>query len=223
VQQIDKIDDFMNLDCPILRFRATLEGPCVGDVFADFIMNVNQRSQWDPAIDEVYEAYPIRDLDAANALMGFGKYGDCSRLGVGYCRTKKYLAVSAREQLTLCGIQHYESGATLIWGTEMADWHNDLLPSHCDRTTRSKSHLFCTTLVPCGENQFDVEYCLQIDIGGKLPSWITTPILVETIKGLFRHAKEYYGQEKVWLQAEQQSMQQHDEQMEARNSILMTP
>jgi len=141
VSCVDKIDDFQSLKCPILRFRASLEGPCIGDAFVSLIMDLEERSKWDPSIKEVYEAYPIRDLDAANIQMGFGKYGDCSRLGVGYCQTKSYLAVPGREQLTLCGVQNFEDGSSLIWGTEMEDWHNHLLPPG-KRTTRARSHLF---------------------------------------------------------------------------------
>jgi hypothetical protein len=183
-------------------------------------MKLQDREQWDPAIQNVYEAYPIQDLDVANVLMGFGKYGDCSRLGVGYCRTKSYLAVSGREQLTLCGIQDFEDGSCVIWGTEMEEWHNHLLPEDQDRTTRSKSHLFSTTLVPTGPNSFDVEYTLQIDVGGKLPNWITTPILVETIKSMYRHGQWFFNKNQDALRSD---LELQDHRMEERNSILMTP
>jgi len=221
ITQVDKIDNFQNLNCPILRLRGKIKGPCHGTAFANFTMHLDERKKWDPAIQTVYEAYPIQDLDVANVLMGFGKYGDCSRLGVGYCRTKSYLAVSGREQLTLCGIQNFQDGSCVIWGTEMEEWHNHLLPhDQGDRTTRSKSHLFSTTLVPTGPDSFDVEYALQIDVGGKLPNWVTTPILVETIKGLFRHGSQHFDKEQDNLRADLERM---DHQMEERNSILMTP
>lgn len=221
VHQVDKIDNFQNLGCPILRFRASMKGPCVGTVFARFIMNIDARKKWDPSIKEVYEAYPIQDLDVANVVMGFGKYGDCSRLGVGYCQTKSYLAVPGREQLTLCGIQDFEDGSCVIWGTEMEEWHNHLLPEIKEgkkRLPRSKTHLFCTTLVPTGPDTFDVEYALQIDVGG-LPNWLTTPILMETIKGLFKHGQQFFTQNQVEFLAE---MEQIDRLME-RDGILMTP
>merc|ERR1712232_861785 len=193
----------------------------MGNAFASFIMDLEERSKWDPSIKEVYEAYPIRDLDAANILMGFGKYGDCSHLGVGYCQTKSYLAVPGREQLTLCGVQNFENGACVMWGTEMEDWHNHLLPSG-KRMTRARSHLFSTALVPTGENTFDVEYCLQIDIGGNLPNWITTPILVETCKSLFRHAKHFYQNEESKL--DKFILEQEDKNnIGGRQGILMTP
>ena len=195
-----------------------MSGPCVGLVFADLIMNLQQRQKWDPSINQVYEAYPIQDLDVANVLMGFGKYGDCSRLGVGFCQTKSYLAVPGREQLTLCGIQDFPDGSCVIWGTEMEEWHNHLLPQSEKRLPRSKTHLFSVTLVPTGEDSFDVEYVLQIDVGG-LPNWITTPILIETIKGMFHHGQNFFlKNQDEFLSA----MERVDTMME-REGILMTP
>jgi len=223
VHHVDKIDNFSGLDPPLLRFRGSLEGPCVGEAFANFIMNFEERKKWDPAIADVVELYPIKDLDFANVVMGYGKYGDCSRLGVGYCRTKKYGPVPGREQLTLCGIQDMPDGSTVIWGTEMEDWHNHLLPEG-ERHQRAKSHLFSTTLVPTGENTFDVEYCLQINIGN-VPNWLTQPILVETVKGMYRHAKDYFNgkgeNSEVYKFLEEKSKGKH--LMAERNSILMTP
>jgi hypothetical protein len=228
VCQIDKIDNFQNLNCPILRFRGSFTGPCVGLVFANFIMNLSERQKWDPSIQQVYEAYPIQDLDVANVMMGFGKYGDCSRLGVGYCQTKSYLGVPGREQLTLCGIQDFSDGSCVIWGTEMEDWHNHLLPPLTTTTAqhhrkkrlpRSRTHLFSTTLVPTGPDTFDVEYVLQIDVGG-LPTWLTTPILVEVIKGLFQHGQSVYSMKastEIW-----NIVKDIDNMME-REGILMTP
>uniref|UniRef100_A0A7S2H0S7 START domain-containing protein n=1 Tax=Helicotheca tamesis TaxID=374047 RepID=A0A7S2H0S7_9STRA len=223
VHQIDKIDNFQNLNAPILRFRSTLKGPCVGERFANFIMTLEEREKWDQSIAEVQEIYPIYDLDAANIAMGFGKYGDCSRLGVGYCRTKPAFGVTAREQLTLCGIQDFQDGSTVIWGTEMEDWHNHLLPPG-ERHTRAKSHLFCTTLVPTGPDSFDAEYVLQLDIGGKMPAWITTTLISESVKSLFKHAKCYFeagegGELDKYLKERDA---QHDA-FENRNGILFTP
>eukprot|EP00559_Dactyliosolen_fragilissimus_P004581 CAMPEP_0184857148 /NCGR_PEP_ID=MMETSP0580-20130426/2309_1 /TAXON_ID=1118495 /ORGANISM="Dactyliosolen fragilissimus" /LENGTH=228 /DNA_ID=CAMNT_0027352569 /DNA_START=81 /DNA_END=764 /DNA_ORIENTATION=- len=122
VHRIDKIDDFQGLGCPIVRFRASMKGPCNGEKFAEFIMNLDERSKWDPQIENVDEIYPIYDYEAANLAMGVGKYGDCSRLGIGYCQTKPNPVVDGREQLILCGIQDFDDGSTLIWGTELEDW-----------------------------------------------------------------------------------------------------
>ena len=194
-----------------------MSGPCVGLVFANLIMNLSERKKWDPSIDQVYEAYPIQDLDVANVMMGFGKYGDCSRLGVGYCQTKSYLAVPGREQLTLCGIQNFPDGSSVIWGTEMEEWHNHLLPGET-RLPRSKTHLFSVTLVPTGHDSFDVEYVLQIDVGG-LPNWITTPILIETIKKMFHHGQGFF----LKNQDEFLSAMENVDTMMEREGILMTP
>lgn len=188
---VEKIDNFQGLGVPILRFRATLEGPCVGEGFANFIMNTEDRKKWDSQIDSVYEAYPILDLDAANIAMG-NKFGDCSRLGVGHCLTKPNLGIDAREQLTICGINDFADGSCLIWGTEMESWHDHLLPPG-KRVTRAKSHIFSTTLVPTSENTIDVEYVLQLEIGGKIPNWMTTPIIVDNVKKLFRCAGDFYN------------------------------
>lgn len=173
VHQIHKIDNFQNLGCPVLRFRSSLEGPCIGERFADFIMTLEERKKWDPQIAAVNGLYEIYDNAIANILTGF-KYGECAKLGVGYCATKPNLISSAREQLTMCGIQEFSNGSCIIWGTEMEDRHNNLLPEG-ERKERARSHLFATTLMPTGPNSFDAEYVLQLDCGGNLPSFLTTP------------------------------------------------
>lgn len=223
IHQIDKIDNFQNLGCPMVRFRSSLKGPCIGERFAQFIMTLEERKKWDTQIEQVDELYPIYDLDAANIAMGFGKYGDCQRLGLGYCQTKANVAVTAREQLTMCGIQDFADGSCVIWGTEMEEWHDHLLPPG-ERFTRAKSHLFATTLVPTGPDSFDVEYVLQLGIGGKIPVWMTTPILIETVKSLFNHAKKYFGggegSELDMFLKEREAM--HDA-FGDRHGLLMTP
>jgi len=191
VHQVDKIDNFQELGTPLLRFRSTIDGPFVPEKFADLIMEIDDRARWDPAIAEVDERYPIHDLDAANIAMNF-EYGSCSKLGVGYCRTKQSV-VSPREQLTLCGIQDFECGSSLIWGTEMEEWHNHLLPGD-KRHTRAKSHLFSVALTPNGRPEsFDVEYILQLEIGGKIPNFMVAPIVSESVKNMFKHAKDVFG------------------------------
>jgi hypothetical protein len=222
VHHIDKIDNFQGLRCPIVRFRSSLEGPCVGHKFASFIMDLKERQKWDPQILMVDETYPIYDTEAANLAMGVGKYGDCNMLGIGYCQTKSNIVVDGREQLTLCGVQDFASGATLIWGTEMEETHNHLLPD-IDRHVRAKSHLFSTCLVPTGPNSFDVEYVLQLEVGGNIPSFLTTPILVETVKGLFNHANKVFTDEEQmapWMKNEEDLK---NEFLDERHSLLMTP
>lgn len=220
VHKIEKIDNFKGLGSPILRFRSSLKGPCVTDAFSNFIMTLDERKKWDRAIADVRELYPIHDLDAANIAMGFGQYGDCSRLGVGYCQTKAAFGVSPREQLTLCGIQDFQDGSTVIWGTEMEDRHNHLFPQG-QRQTRAKSHLFSTTLIPTSDDSFDVEYVLQLDIGGGMPTWLTAPVVVDTVKSLFRHAEKFFkGEEGSDLEKILQQKAREDSFLD-RHSILM--
>jgi hypothetical protein len=190
VNQVEKIDNFQGLGAPILRLRASMQGPCDGEAFANFMTKYEDRKKWDTQIDNVYEAYAVNDLDSANTAMGF-KYGDCSRLGVGHCLTKSNLGIDAREQLTLCGINDFSDGSCLIWGTEMEEWHNHLFPPG-RRATRAKTHIFTTTLVPTGPESFDVEYVLQLDIGGRIPNWMTTPIVIDNCKKLFSCAQDFY-------------------------------
>jgi hypothetical protein len=118
VNHVDRIDKFNGWDAPLLRFRTKLDGPCVADPLASLIMDLEERRKWDIQIQDVFEAHKIQDLAAANAAMGFA-YGDCYRLGVGYCRTKQNLGIDSREQLTLCGINRFLDGSTMIWGVEL--------------------------------------------------------------------------------------------------------
>jgi hypothetical protein len=197
-----------------------MEGPCDGEAFANFIMHLDQRKKWDAQIDNVYEAYPVHDLDSANIAMGF-KYGDCSRLGVGHCTTKSNLGIDAREQLTICGINDFADGSCLIWGTEMEEWHNHLFPPG-PRHTRSKSHLFSTTLVPTGPESFDVEYVLQLDIGGKIPNFLTAPIIIDSVKKLFTCTEKFYQNKDGSLEEFliQKAMRKN---LSGGPSLLMTP
>jgi hypothetical protein len=70
------------------------------------------------------------------------------------------------------------------------------MPSHYDRVTRAKSHLFSTTLVPTSESSFDVEYVLRLEIGGKIPTWLTIPIVTDSVKRMFKCAKDVYANHK---------------------------
>lgn len=194
VQRIEKIDNFQGLPAPLLRFRCSLKGPCLAHIFGNFLTTKEFRSKWDESLDEVFEAYPIEDLDTVNLAMGQGEYGDCTKIGVGYCTTKPKFGVDSREQLTMCGIQEMKDGACIIWGTEMEDWHNHLLPDDYRRRTRARSHIFSTTLIPTGKDSFDVEYVIQLEIGGNLPTWITTPIVIDNVKNMFKVVDAYFGE-----------------------------
>jgi len=198
VHSIEKIDNFQNLGCPLLRFRSSFDASLNlnnnGQKFTDVLMKLEHRKQWDLTIEQLYEIYPIRDLKAANELIGSSssqsqKYGECSLLGVGYVQTKKNFVVSSREQLMVCGRQEFSNsnGSVLIWGTEMEDNQNHLLPDG-ERHTRARSHLFSTTLMPTGPKSFDVEYIVQLDSGGNIPVFLTTPVIIETIKKMFSYA-----------------------------------
>jgi hypothetical protein len=222
VEKIEKIDNFQGYPAPILRFRCSLKGPCLGPVFSNFLTDRDFRSKWDQSLDDVFELYPVEDLDAVNMAMGTDKrFGDCVKMGVGYCTTKPSFGVDSREQLTMCGIQEMKNGACIIWGTEMEDWHNHLLPDDYQRRTRARSHIFSTTLIPTGEDTFDVEYVIQLDIGGNLPNWITTPIVIDNVKNMFKVVDAYFGEgeggalDQYLKDIHQETINDH--------SLLMTP
>jgi hypothetical protein len=218
VHHIDKIDNFQNFGCPIIRMRSSLKGPCISELFADIITTLDGRKNWDPQIADVQEIYPIYDTDAANLAMGVGKYGDCCRLGVGYVELKSNIGVEPREQLTIAGIQDFEDGSALLWATEMEEWSNHLFPPG-PRHVRAKTHLFSVALVPTGPDSFDVEYILQFELGGKMPTFISTPLLIETLKGMFVHAKACFLDETVLLPY----IEKKKNPFQGRHSILMTP
>lgn len=80
----------------------------------------------------------------------------------------------------------------MLWGIELEEDQNHLFPvEQPKRQPRSTSHLFATTIIPTGDDTFDVEYLLQIEIGG-FPGWLTGPIVVETVKKMFRFANVYF-------------------------------
>ena len=86
----------------------------------------------------------------------------------------------------------FSSGASVLWGIELEEDQNHLFPvEQPRRQPRSTSHLFATTIIPTGVDTFDVEYILQIEIGG-FPGWLTGPIVVETVKKMFRFANGYF-------------------------------
>jgi START domain len=222
VHQIDRIDNYNGLSVPLMRFRASLPGPCVGEYFGRFIMDLESRKKWDAQIEHVDELYPIEDLDGANIAMGFGRqYGDLARMGIGYAQTKAAVGITPREQMFSYGLQNFADGSCVIWGQEMDEKHNNLLP-HGQRHTRSKSHIFSATLTPTSPESFDVEYLLQLDIGGKIPTWLTTPIMIDTVKNLFKVAKDEFsgmtGDLHAFLSEKANQCIVTD-----RHSLLMTP
>lgn len=192
VHHIDKLDSFQNVKVPLLRFRSTIKGPCEGDLFSKFIMDIDERRRWDDQLANQEEMYPIDPrLAVSSTVLGdVDRFGECERIGVGYVQTKQGI-ISPREQLILGGHQRFSDGSTILWGTEMEEQHNHLLPPG-QRHTRAKSHLFAATLTPTGDKSFDVEYLLQMDVGGGLPHFMTTPAIVDAVKKLFNHAAGYF-------------------------------
>ena len=224
VHQIDRVDNYNGLSVPLMRFRASLSGPCVGEYFGRFIMDLEARKTWDAQIAHVDELYPIdhKDLDNANIAMGFGRqYGDLTRMGIGYAQTKAAVGITSREQMFSYGLQDFADGSCVIWGQEMDERHNNLLPQG-QRHTRSKSHIFSATMTPTSHDSFDVEYLLQLDIGGQIPLWLTTPIMIDTVKNLFKVAKDEFsgigGNLQAFLSEKANQCLVTD-----RQSLLMTP
>lgn len=205
----------------MMRFRSSIQGPCIGEAFAQFIMDLDTRKLWDTQIDDVKEVLSIHDLSQPQRAMG-NNVGDCTKLGVGHCKTKAGLGVSPREQLTLCGIQEFANGSYIIWGKELTEAHDYLFPKG-KRETRAKSHLFATTLTPTSDESFDVEYLLQLEIGGKLPTWLTTPIVTESVKRMFSVADKYFADKSddsklnEFLRTKAEKMFAHS------HGVLMTP
>ncbi|KAL9186103.1 hypothetical protein ACHAXT_005341 [Thalassiosira profunda] len=192
VSHIDKIDDFQSKGVPIVRFRSTLHGPMKkrAEMFSELISDLELRKRWDVAVAQVETPYNAASFDEVEKLQEH-KYGKVGLFGIGYVKTKQSV-VSPREQLTLCAVQNFASGASIIWGAELEKDLDHLFPEgHRERTPRSTSHLWSTTFIPTGENTFDVEYVLQLEIGG-FPGWLTGPIIVETVKKLFRFADRYF-------------------------------
>ena len=234
VHRIDKCEYYNNEKNPVVRFRCSLEGPCIGMKMVDYIMKIEERSKWDPQIEALADIYVANDLEEVDRYMngsedadgnhvdfsssvndsidtdtcidtcsekGERKYGHCGMFGIGYTKTKRYLVVDGREQLTLCGLQEFPNGSALIWGVEMEERHNDLFPPG-ERRTRAKTRLYTTAIVPTSSNTFDAEYCLQLDPGGALPSFLTTPIMIDSVKTMFTVAKKDFGNEvlmKDWM------------------------
>jgi len=103
----------------------------------------------------------------------------------------------------------------------LEEWHNHLFPDDIPRHTRAKSHLFATTLQPTGPESFDVEYILQLEVGGNLPNFLTTPILVETVKGMFKSAEKVFGNEEIMAPSIKPEDEIDDIIIAERHSLLM--
>jgi hypothetical protein len=170
--------------------------------------------------------------DAKEVGGGGVDLGECVRLGVGYGQTKKALGITEREQLFWFGMQEFGGcGAYILWGQEVDDddttgkskdnnkQSTTLWPEGSPRYTRAKSHLFSATLIPTSDTTFDVEYVLQMEIGGQIPKFLTTPVLIETVKNLFKVASEELSTGIGSLRKQKQQ----DEVLSGRELLLMTP
>lgn len=225
IHLIDKIDNFQGIHSPLLRFRSRMRGPSQsrGERFSHLLTEFEARSKWDPNIAEIYEIYPFPDMSYVDMAMGH-KFGETSRCGVGYCRTKKQI-VSPREQLTMCGVQEFvELGASIVWGVELGDDQNHLMPAG-ERLIRTRSHLFSTALVPVSADVFDLEYVIQLEVG-KFPTWLSGPVIAELVKGCLRYANKYFegglkdGELAKYLKEEREQLTQA---VDDSHSILITP
>ena len=191
ISQVDKIDNFQGHGVPLIRVRSTLRGPSKqkGIYFSELISTAELRQKWDATnkiVDTIYNAADINDIKKFQG----DEYGEPVLFGVGYVKTKQSV-VSPREQMTLCGVQDFPSGASIVWGVELEEDQNHLFPKdQPKRMPRSTSHLFAMTLIPTGEETYDVEYVLQLDVGG-LPGWLLGPVVTETVKKMFRFAEKY--------------------------------
>ncbi|KAL3768121.1 hypothetical protein ACHAWO_008289 [Cyclotella atomus] len=228
-KQIDKIDKFDNKIPPIVRLRSTLHGPNKrrGETFSDVFSRQELRNQWDMANDVVEEIY-TGNLDELKQYQ-HEKYGTCSMIGVGYVKTKQSV-VSPREQMTLCGVQNFPNGASIIWAVELEESQNFLFPE-CQpkRVQRSTTHLFSTTIVPVEDDTtFDVEYVLQLEIGG-FPGWLTGPVIVETIKKMFKWTDGYFRSDTLAQKlaslpdGEDKDSQNPEDLLEKEQTLLMPP
>jgi len=198
----------------------------LGERFSHILTHIDERKQWDDQVKENYEIYPIDPtndycrLDNA-ILCDEDRFGKCKRIGVGYTETKQGI-IAPREQLILGGMQEYENGATILWGTEMSDSQNHLFPEG-KRHVRAHSHMFAATLAPTGQDSFDVEYLLQMDVGGGLPYFMITPAIISTVKNLFKYAEDYYaggeGSE-LELYLKQKYLHEKDDEYDKMESLL---
>ena len=79
VQSIQKLDAFGGISTPVFRFQSKLEGPCIGEFFGRFIIDLEERRKWDAQIDNVHELHSIEELERINE--SHGHYGKCARMG----------------------------------------------------------------------------------------------------------------------------------------------
>lgn len=189
VQQIEKLDNYDGVSAPMLRFRSSFEGLGISDFVDRYLVALNTIFQADECLERVEEIHSIHDTETIQKSLCGDTLGKCTRLGVAYGKTKKAFGITPRETMFLYGLHVCPNGSMIIWGKEMADTNDHLLPPG-QRQTRANMNLFSVTLTPTGKDSFDVEYLLQLAVGGRVPNWVTCPMLVDTVKGLFEAARK---------------------------------
>ena len=78
-----------------------------------------------------------------------------------------------------------------MWGIELEDNQSYLFPPG-ERLIRSRSHIFSNAIIPTGDNTFDCEYALCLEIG-RFPEWLARPVVVTICRDLFKYAQKYYN------------------------------
>lgn len=68
-----------------------------------------------------------------------------------------------------------------------------------------------------------MEYILQLEIGGKIPSFLTTPILVETVKSMFGYAEKTFKDKEIMKEWIKPVEELKDVMIQERHGLLMTP
>ena len=86
----------------------------------------------------------------------------------------------------------------------------------------SHSDFIC---ISCTRDLFATDV-LQLEVEGNLPNFITTPIMIDTVKkAMFKQAKSQYSNEKYmthWINSARKN-QTNDEMIKERLGLLMTP
>ena len=207
-------DDESMKQIPLWRLRTTVQGKSVIPRFPSLVTDFDVREVWDDTVGSVEEIIPL-DLAQADATYGGippnSKYngGLSTKCGIGRCVTKPALGglVSAREQMTICGVQEFgekqgSKQGSIVWAFECDDrYHGGLWPEGSERETRAKTGIFSVAMLRLPEsedvapNTFAVEYTLQLSIGGKLPPFAigaVNAVVLSAVKTMFKYAKSQY-------------------------------
>ena len=210
-------DDPKITNVPLWRVRTTVTGRSVLAKMPSLVMDYDVRERWDDAIGSVGEVIPL-NLKEANDVYGKrttgGKYdgGKTTRCGIGHCVTKPAVGglISAREQMTVCGVQEWGTGnidgteeeGALVWGFECEDGlHGNLWPENTERETRAKSGIFTIAMLKLPESDnvephtYAVEYTLQLAVGGSFPPFAmgaVNAVVINAVKTMFKYAKKEY-------------------------------